>query len=110
MTTSAITAFFSWPESAGASKVPSQPFWVAPGCTWALPPSSWKIPADTSTREHSIVPSSGSVTVTRKAISSPQPWIPPCSGISSFTVGRVFPAVTTSVELPDLPVVSVTSS
>jgi hypothetical protein len=105
-----MTAFFSCPESAGASNVPSQPFSLTPGCTWALPPSSWKIPGATSTREQSIGSSSGSVTFTRKSMPSPQPWMPPCSGISMSTVGRVLPAVITSVDVPDLPVVSVTSS
>ena len=103
-----MLALFSWPESAGASIVPEQPVWSTPGCTWALPPSSWKTPTLTVTRLQSIVPSSGSVTVTVYGISSPQSKMPPWIGHGQRRPsGRVLPAVMTTVEVPDLPVESV---
>ena len=87
--------------------MPEQPVLSTPGCTWALPPSSWKTPTLTVTRLQSIVASSGSVTVTVYGISSPQSKMPPWTGTVSSTVGRVLPALMTIVEVPDLPVESV---
>src|SRR5918995_1938502 len=108
---SAIFELFSWPDSEGAVNVPEQPLSPRPGCTWALPPSSWKMPTLTVTFWQSIgVPSSGSVTVTLYGISSPHSKKPPWTGTVRSTSGRVLPAVTTTVDVPDLPVVSVAVS
>ena len=59
-----MLALFSCPDSCSTWIVPSQPVLFTPGCTWALPPSSWKMPGETTTFEQSMFPSSGSVTVT----------------------------------------------
>jgi hypothetical protein len=64
----------------------------------------------TTTFEQSIVPSSGSVTVTWNGTVSPKPKKPPLTGASSFTAGSVLPAVTTTLAAPVNPVVSVTDS
>ncbi len=64
----------------------------------------------TVTFEQSIVPSSGSVTVTLNGTWSPKPKTPPLAGVTSFTVGAVLPAVTTTLAAPVRPVGSVTDS
>ena len=64
----------------------------------------------TATRLQSIVPSSGSVTVTVYGIRSPKSKKSPSSGVVTVTVGAVLPTVIVVVFVSVLPLESVTVS
>ncbi len=101
-----MLAFGSCSPSASVRRVPEQP--VAEVCGWPwLSCPTMKL---TLTLEQSMVPSSGSVTVTSNGIASPKSWIAPSRGSLRATVGAVLPTVTRTEAVPDLPVESVTFS
>lgn len=85
-----MLAFGSCPPSTAVLIVPEHPLTVVMGWPWL----SWPRTKRTSTLEQSIVPSSGSVTVTSNGISSPKLNSCPSPGSFSSTFGAVLPTVT----------------
>ena len=82
-----MLALFSWPESAGASIVPEQPVLVDARVHVGVAALVVEDADVDGHRLQSIVPSSGSVTVTVYGISSPQSKMPPWTGTVRLTVG-----------------------
>ncbi|RPK85183.1 hypothetical protein EES45_02890 [Streptomyces sp. ADI97-07] len=77
---------------------------MAEVCGW--PWLSWPTMNVTLTLEQSIVPSSGSVTVTLKGTAAPGSMMAPSAGSSRRTVGAVLPTVTTTEAVAVFPVPS----
>lgn len=98
-----MLALGSCPPSISVLMVPEQPCAEVMGWPWL----SWPRMKRTSTFEQSMVPSSGSVTVTLNGISSPKENSCPSPGSSRFTLGAVLPTVTWTLAEPVRPVGSV---
>ncbi len=79
--------------------VPVQPWAEVIGWPWLSCPRTKR----TSILEQSIVPSSGSVTLTLNGISSPKVNSCPSPGSSRFTWGAVLPTVTWTLAEPVRP-------
>ncbi len=101
-----MLSFSLCPEESVVCTSAVHPWYWSSGC----PCSSWPRMAWTVTCEQSIVPSSGSLTVTAKFTLSPQSNNPPPGGAVMVRVGAVLPEVMVTLAVPVAPAEFVTVS